>query len=201
MMGPVTWPRPAPRELDATVHWCRSALLSTVAVLCGCIAHATADGPLPAPPVLLCLALVGTLAAAPLLRRPASRPRVVTMLVLGQAGVHLVLTALTGHADDDPARDPSGPAWLHHLSEDLTGPHAVMALAHAAAAAAVGAWLAVGEDALWSVVWSTGRLFLPPLAPRPVVHVPHAAPLETGWRPHETGVDSPRRRRGPPARR
>ena len=32
---------------------------------------------------------------------------------------------------------------------DLTGAHAVMALAHLAAAVLVGLWLAVGERALW----------------------------------------------------
>jgi hypothetical protein len=35
---------------------------------------------------------------------------------------------------------------------DLTGAHAVMALAHLAAAVLVGLWLAVGERALWHLV-------------------------------------------------
>ncbi len=44
------------------------------------------------------------------------------------------------------------PAPVQHLMADLTGPHAVMALAHIAAAVLVGLWLAVGERALWHLV-------------------------------------------------
>lgn len=60
---------------------------------------------------------------------------------------------------------PSGsgtatPAWLDdavgHVVADLTGPHALMALAHLAAAAGVGLWLAAGERALWSLVCLLG---------------------------------------------
>src|SRR3712207_8594820 len=38
---------------------------------------------------------------------------------------------------------------VHHLIEDMTGPHAAMAVGHVAAAALVGLWLAAGERALW----------------------------------------------------
>lgn len=53
--------------------------------------------------------------------------------------------------------DPAGaalsiPAPVQHLIADFTGAHAVMALAHLAAAALVGLWLAVGERALWTVL-------------------------------------------------
>jgi hypothetical protein len=44
------------------------------------------------------------------------------------------------------------PAPVQHLVEDVTGPHAVMALAHLAAAVAIGLWLAMGERALWTVI-------------------------------------------------
>jgi hypothetical protein len=46
----------------------------------------------------------------------------------------------------------SVPAPVQHLLADLTGPHALMALAHFAAAAVIGLWLAVGERALWTVL-------------------------------------------------
>jgi hypothetical protein len=46
----------------------------------------------------------------------------------------------------------SVPAPVQHVVADLTGPHAAMALAHLAAAAAVGLWLAMGERALWTVL-------------------------------------------------
>jgi hypothetical protein len=44
------------------------------------------------------------------------------------------------------------PAPVQHLMADMTGAHATMALAHLAAAAVVGLWLAVGERALWAIV-------------------------------------------------
>jgi hypothetical protein len=44
------------------------------------------------------------------------------------------------------------PAPVQHLLADLTGPHAAMAVAHLAAAAVVGVWLAVGERALWTIL-------------------------------------------------
>jgi hypothetical protein len=44
------------------------------------------------------------------------------------------------------------PHWLEHVVDDLSGPHALMALAHLVAASAVAAWLAVGESALWVLV-------------------------------------------------
>jgi hypothetical protein len=49
------------------------------------------------------------------------------------------------------------PDWVQHLVEDLTGMHAVMALAHLAAAAVVGLWLAAGERALWSLLTFMAR--------------------------------------------
>ena len=95
-----------------------------------------------------------------MLHRPASRGRVVLLVVTGQTLVHGVLTALSGHVGDEPVTG-NGPLWLHHLSEDLTADHAAMAVGHALAAAAVGLWLAVGETALWAVLRRAPRL-LPP---------------------------------------
>jgi hypothetical protein len=51
-----------------------------------------------------------------------------------------------------PATQLTVPAPVQHLIADMTGPHALMALAHLAAAAVVGLWLAVGERALWTVL-------------------------------------------------
>jgi hypothetical protein len=44
------------------------------------------------------------------------------------------------------------PDWVQHLADDLTGPHAAMAVAHLTAAALVGLWLASGERALWALI-------------------------------------------------
>jgi len=44
------------------------------------------------------------------------------------------------------------PDWAQHLADDLTGPHAAMAVAHLVAATLVGLWLASGERALWALI-------------------------------------------------
>lgn len=49
----------------------------------------------------------------------------------------------------DPAGQLSIPTPVQHLLADLTGPHALMALAHLLAAAVMGLWIARGERALW----------------------------------------------------
>jgi hypothetical protein len=178
--------------------WGRALLLSGVALLSGTVAHAAAHGVLPGVPVLAGLLAVGTALAAPLLRRPAGTGRLVTMLVLGQAGVHLALTLLGGHEGDEPAG--AGPAWLHHLAEDLTGAHAWMALAHAGAAAVVGLWLAVGERSLWALLRYAGRLVPPRPRPLPVVPGrPVAALAPPPVRPVLHVLSRTVRRRGPPA--
>lgn len=41
------------------------------------------------------------------------------------------------------------PHWATHILDDLSGPHAAMAVAHLTAAAVVAWWLAQGERALW----------------------------------------------------
>ena len=141
----------APMRARGALLWGRAAAVAAVALLAGTTAHASADGVLPGAPALVALLLGGTALLVPLLRTEASRARVVLLLVAGQAGVHGILTALGGHRDDEPV-GVSGPAWLAHLAADLTGPHALMALAHAAAAAVVGLWLASGERAAWALV-------------------------------------------------
>lgn len=49
------------------------------------------------------------------------------------------------------------PGWLQHVVADMTGPHALMALGHLAAAAVVGLWLGAGERALWTLLTVTSR--------------------------------------------
>ncbi|MFA6297766.1 MAG: hypothetical protein WC642_01280 [Nocardioides sp.] len=70
---------------------------------------------------------------------------------------------------------PSGgefvvPHWLTHILDDLTGPHAAMAVAHLAAAAVVAWWLAQGESALWTILVLLGASFLRRLTRRGPVH-------------------------------
>lgn len=54
--------------------------------------------------------------------------------------------------------DLTVPYWLQHVSADMTGQHALMAVGHLAAGAVVGLWLAAGERALWTLVSLTAQL-------------------------------------------
>ncbi len=188
----------APSHARGALLWGRAAALAAVTLLTGTTAHASADGVLPGTPVLVTLLLGGTVLLAPLLRTEASRARVVLLLVAGQAGVHGVLTALGGHRDDEPV-GVSGPAWLAHLAADLTGPHALMALAHAAAAAVVGLWLASGERTAWALVRRATRLLVPQ-AHRPALPhlVRHRPAVDVSPRPTLRVLVCSQPRRGPP---
>lgn len=170
----------------------RAAVLSAVIMGTGTLAHTSAGGLLPGPGWLAYL-FVTTFAVAALgLREEAPARRCVALLVGGQAGVHLFLSASAGHRHVSGQPD-------HHQLLDLAA-HGPMMLAHIAAAAVVGLWLAAGERALWDLIAvALGVLLrlpaalLPPRRPPAVpadTHVrrPLAAPLLTG---------TPRR--GPPA--
>lgn len=102
------------------------------------------------------------------------------------------------------------PDWVQHLLDDLTGPHAVMAVAHVVAAALVGLWLASGERALWALirlsrhaVAGTVRQLsaaLAAAAPVPPVDAEQPRP-DSGpaRRLHSVLLASTHGRRGPPA--
>ncbi|SDS50798.1 hypothetical protein SAMN04488570_2034 [Nocardioides scoriae] len=93
--------------------WGRALTLSVVALSVGSAAHAEAGGLLPGPLALAVLAVLGTLAALPLLRRPASTLRLVVLTVLGQTAVHTALAVVAGHRGDPvagPAHAPVAPA-------------------------------------------------------------------------------------------
>jgi hypothetical protein len=197
MMVPVT------DTAGAALVWLRALVLAAVALLAGSVAHVGAHGALPAPLVLVALLALGTTGVAPLLRRPASTARVVLLLVVGQAAVHAALTALGGHHDDEPLAHPvHGPAlWVAHLAEDLTPGHALMAGAHAAAAAVVGLWLAHGERTVWRLVALTGRALTPVVTvPHlPVARPPRVVPVAPALLPRDVRVASSSIvRRGPP---
>ena len=91
----------------------------------------------------------------------------------------------------------------HHLAEDLTAAHAVMALAHAAAAAVVGLWLARGEHALWLLVALAGHALvpMPRLSAAVVTAWPRVAPVDHAQLPPDArAFTTCVRRRGPPVR-
>ena len=84
------------------LRWCRAVLLATMALAAGVAAHLGADGLMPARRDLVILFLVCATAGAFFLGRPASRLRVVLLLVAGQTFIHGGLTALAGHRGDPP---------------------------------------------------------------------------------------------------
>jgi hypothetical protein len=103
------------------------------------------------------------------------------------------------------------PDWAQHLADDLTGPHAAMAVAHLTAAALVGLWLASGERALWALVRLSRTALLTTVgrALAVLTFLAAALPVRTGADPRLDGRP-PRRlhsallatthsRRGPPA--
>lgn len=96
---------PTPRA-TGVVLWGRAIALSVVAFAVGGVAHVQADGLLPGPVVLGLLVLLGALAVAPLLRRPASTLRVVLLLAAGQGVVHTALAVAAGHRGE-PAPAPA----------------------------------------------------------------------------------------------
>ncbi len=145
--------------------WGRSVLLAAVALATGATSHLAAGGLMP-PPVILAVTFGGLLLAAPrLLRSQASLVRAVLLVVGGQAVVHAVLSATGGHAGTageghgasaSEAHVGSGLHLLTHLlheqADHLFEQGPLMLLAHTLGAALVGAWLWVGETAVWNLV-------------------------------------------------
>lgn len=107
------------------LRWPRAALLALVAVATGSVAHASADGLLPAWPVMLMILAGSALVAGAFLSGPASTLRIVVLAVLGQTGVHVLLTMTAGHSDGHsaghPATHPGGPTGSPDLTSLPTG--------------------------------------------------------------------------------
>ncbi|MGA8210080.1 MAG: hypothetical protein WB441_17120 [Nocardioidaceae bacterium] len=177
--------------------WGRSSLLATVAVCGGTAAHLAGGGHSSGPTVSLSLLLATTVGVAPLLRRELGRVTTVALLVSGQAGVHAVLTALSGHGDEggathDPAR------WLDHLTGDLRWTTGAMSLGHALAAGVVALWLAAGERALWALLRGLGSLLPRPLRPASTTGGPRPVPVGATRAPHRAVRVGDVTPRGPP---
>jgi hypothetical protein len=106
------------------LRWSRAVLLGAVAMVAGVLGHLSADGLLPGPWALTVVLAVCIAGSAVFLGRPASRLRVVSLLVGGQTFVHGTLTALAGHRGDPPLRhalppDPAVP--VPHTSVTRVG--------------------------------------------------------------------------------
>jgi hypothetical protein len=227
------------------LRWSRALVLAGVAYGLGVAAHLSAGGLVPGPLGLTVLFAITLVVAAGLLGRAASTLRVTALVVGGQAFIHTVLTAASGHAGDavhhqaagvappvdtatvarrgslydvyarathartGAADGPAVPDWAQHLTDDLTGPHALMAIAHLVAAAAVGLWLASGERALWALVRLSRQAFaatvrhLSASLGGTATPVPQAAPARLDAAParrlHSFLLATTHVRRGPPA--
>jgi hypothetical protein len=157
---------------ETALRWGRACVLAAVAVLGGLAGHVAAGGPSPSTSTVLVMVLIGTAAATPLVGEPLSTGRAAAVLVAAQGLVHLSLQYLapalarpvadgwmpaSGTRAMDPAmmHDPSGLAHPPSLAV-AGGPHLLMLLAHLAAAAVVGVWLAAGERAAWTLLTLAG---------------------------------------------
>lgn len=237
-----------PDRATPALRWWRALVLAGVAFGLGLVAHVSAGGLVPGRLGLAILFVLTVTGCAAFLGRAAGTLRVTALVVGGQAFIHTVLTASSGHAGD-PTRHPavaagtpggepqvagadrSGslhdiyergslargaggqlvvPDWAQHLVDDLTGPHAAMAVAHVVAAALVGLWLAAGERALWALIRLSrhavsGRvrqLSAALAVPVPVAPAGLAQPrLDSGpsRRLHSVLLATTHSRRGPPA--
>ncbi len=97
-------------RVDPWLLWPRAVGVGVVTFGFGVVGHVTADGLLPGPGLLGALLAMAVVLSAPMLARPATRLRLVAMLVGGQTVVHLVLTVTAGHRGDAGASTATGPA-------------------------------------------------------------------------------------------
>jgi hypothetical protein len=148
----------------AGLRWLRALTLASVMLASGLSGHVAVGGAAPPGALLGPMLLVLTLAVSPFLDAPASSRRIVALVLVGQAGLHLVVELVgrtpTTHAA--PMAMSASPA--HAMSPAMTGdltptsaaamsaPHVLMLLAHVGAVLVVALWLAAGERAAWTLV-------------------------------------------------
>ncbi len=194
--------------MNSWLLWSRAFILGVLASALGTVGHVGAGGILPGAATLTTLVVVMVALSALLLLRPASSLRLVLMLAVGQAGVHLVLTSAAGHTVTGPGHDAhlqmAGTSpWSLPVEQTMSHVvgHGPMMVAHVAVAALLGLWLARGESALWTIIALAAR--------RIVAVVPALAVLETRPRglttpapcpvgPRSPWQARPHTRRGPP---
>lgn len=103
--------------MDPCLLWARAGIVGLTAFVLGTVGHVTADGLLPGPVMLIVLAAASVLLSAPVLARPATPARLLTLLVGGQTVIHTLLTATAGHTGD--AARPHHEVAARHLAETL----------------------------------------------------------------------------------
>lgn len=110
------------------LRWLRALLLGTVALSAGVAGHLGADGLMPGRTAVAVLFVVCVCGAALFLGRPASRLRVVMLLIAGQTFIHGALTALAGHRGDPPLVRPGVPVQVPDFRTASGGAHRVGSL-------------------------------------------------------------------------
>lgn len=175
------------------LRWSRATTVATAATLVAMWAHLSADERAPSSPVLAFLVLALTAAIAPFLARPASITRIVLLTVVAQFGAHTTLALAAAHegnastaTDLTSARAPvvsqhahtgtaAGDGLVAQLSDHVFAYDTRMLLTHIAAAVVVGAWLAAGERAVWTLVTHIWRSLVLPVMPLATPEAPSAA--------------------------
>lgn len=89
----------------------RAAVLVTIGIASGTVAHTAAGGRTPDLAWFAVIWAVGTAIALPLLRRPQTLGRIAVLAVAAQTLVHLVLTAASGHGGDPVGSGGGAGAW------------------------------------------------------------------------------------------
>ncbi len=101
--------------MDCAVLWARAIVVGSLAFFLGVAGHVTADGLLPGPLFCGALLALSILLSIPMLSRPASSLRLVTLLVGGQTLIHVAMSVTGGHAGDPTVEDAA-------RSRPTTGP-------------------------------------------------------------------------------
>jgi hypothetical protein len=162
---------------DALLRRVRALTLPSVLFTSALAGHAAAGGVAPAASVLVPLFVLTVVAVAQFVGVPISPARSMALLVGGQGLLHAALQLLGGSVTTattlgDAAAGMAtvstsasshlmmhqGAAASHGFVMSPMGDgHVVMLLAHLAAGLVVGAWLAAGERACWTLLALTAR--------------------------------------------
>ena len=97
-------------RVAASLLWLRALFAGTFAFFLGLAGHVMADGLLPGPALLSVLYAGTVLASLPFLARPATRLRLLVLLVGGQTAIHLTFTLTAGHVGDPRVATATPPA-------------------------------------------------------------------------------------------
>lgn len=167
--------------------WPRAVVVAVLITSLGVVGHAAAGGAQPTPTAVGVALLSATLLARAIQGRPGSLARVVWALLVGQVVVHVAMTPMhptpsqhhmatgaaaihTLHAGGgSPLRHSSAGAWGPQLAAWISDAvtcllqQPTMLIMHVGAAAVVGVWLVIGEQAALRAATMIERSWLVPI--------------------------------------